>query len=98
MTGGLGFVKDGMNSQRNNRRILKGINARHFQTKHAKSDFSRKFASDKIADKNTIDLIRAKAKIERKARLIRSAALIIITVAIVVFIYYLPFIIEYYSS
>lgn len=97
MTGGLGFVKDGMSSQRRNRRMVNDLNEKHFKSSVPKSDFSRKYSESKKVDVKTIEAIRERSKAERRRNLIKSMVIMAIAVIIVVGIYFLPKLIEYNS-
>ncbi|WP_289055695.1 hypothetical protein [Carboxylicivirga marina] len=58
MTGGLGFVKDGTNNQKSNRRMVKDLHDKHFKSSSPKSDFSRKFRERNKADAVTLEAIK----------------------------------------
>ena len=90
MTGGLGFVRDGMNNQRRNRKMVKDLNEKHFKSSMPKSDFSRKYSESKKADSKTLEAIRIKTKEEGKRNLFKSIILIAIAVTIVLTVYFLP--------
>nr|WP_321408897.1 hypothetical protein [uncultured Carboxylicivirga sp.] len=94
MTGGLGFVKDGMNSQNRNRRMVNDLNDRHFKSSKPKSNFSRKYRETKKADPKTLEAIREKTKRERRRNLIKSLIIISISIIIVITIYFLPKLVE----
>lgn len=75
MTGGLGFVKDGMNSQTGNKRMVNNIK-RHRFNRTPQSDFSRKYRESPRADINTLEDIRKITRAERQQNRIRSISLI----------------------
>jgi hypothetical protein len=94
MTGGLGFVKDGMNSHRKNRKMLSDLQSNHFKQQRPKSDFSKKYNQSNTVDKNTLESIRNKANAERRENQIKNIVIITISVIIVVVIYFLPKLLE----
>lgn len=94
MTGGLGFVKDGMNAQKRNRRMVTELHDKHFKSSKPKSDFSRKFKESKEVDAKTLEAIRANAKRDNQRGLIKALLVIALAVTIVVTIYFLPQLIE----
>ncbi len=94
MTGGLGFVKDGINSQKRNRRMVDKLGENHFKSKRSKSDFARKYQESKVASKETIEAIRTHIKNDRRRNILKTIILLTIAVLIVVTIYFLPSIIE----
>ena len=96
MTGGLGFVKDGINAQKQNRRMVTELHNKHFKSSKPKSDFSKKYKESKEVDAETLETIRANAKRENQWGLIKALFLITVAVTIVVVIYYLPRLLELY--
>ena len=89
MTGGLGFVKDGMNAQKRNRRMVNDLSEKHFKSSKPKSDFSRKYNDSVKADAKILKAIRERTKRERKRNLIKSIVLIGFSLIIVITIYFL---------
>lgn len=95
MTGGLGFVKDGMNAQKRNRRMVDQLGENHFKSQRPKSDFARTYTESKVANKETIEAITVQLKNDSRRNILKSIILLTIAVIIVFILYFLPIILKF---
>ncbi|MCT4590840.1 MAG: hypothetical protein N4A71_23655 [Carboxylicivirga sp.] len=94
MTGGLGFVRDGINAQKRNRRMVKDLKDKHFKPSKPKSDFSRKYAKSKHADAEVIKTIREQSAKDNQRNLIKNIILIVIAIGIAIASYFFLMLID----
>jgi hypothetical protein len=92
MTGGLGFVKDGMNAQKSNRKLLSDLNSKYFKSSKSKSDFSRKYQESTKADEETLKQIRTSTLAQRRKELVKPLCLILFIIVILSITLYLIYI------
>lgn len=89
MTGGAGFVRDGMNSMKSNRRLISDKKDKHFKTTRPKSDFSRKYRTESEVDKAVIEKYKVEARRISRKDTIKKLLLLAVVVCLVAVITFL---------